>query len=118
MNVKQNTMKVKWIPCKFGEDISEGMFVDIFGGVEYEHIFDGEKYVALGFIGFSPLKLEFEDGTNVMIVKLLDGEEDLDVVELRIKLLNRDWVERNAELKINHSFDGNDLVKLRFYKCA
>lgn len=111
-------MKTKWIPCKFGEDISEGMFVDIFGGVEYEHIFDGEKYVALGFIGFSPLKLEFEEGTNVMTVKLIDGEEDLDVVELRIKLLNRDWGERNAELKINHRFDGNDLVTLRFYKVA
>lgn len=111
-------MKTKWIPCKFGEDISEGMFVDIFGGVEYEHTFDGEKYVALGFIGFSPVKLEFEEGTNVMTVKLIDGEEDLNVVALRIKLLNRDWGERNAELKINHRFDGNDLVTLRFYKGA
>lgn len=111
-------MKTKWIPCKFGEDISEGMFVDIFGGVEYEHISDGEKYVALGFIGFSPLKLEFEDGTNVMTVKLLDGEEDLGVVELRIRNLNKTWDEMNAELKINHSFDGNDLVTLRFYKGA
>lgn len=111
-------MKTKWIPCKFGEDISEGMFVDIFGGVEYEHTFDGEKYVALGFIKLAPIKLEFKDNTNVMTVKLIDGSKDLDVVELRIRLLNKTWDEMNAELKINHSFDGNDLVTLRFYKGA
>lgn len=111
-------MKTKWIPCKFGSDISEGMFLDVFGNVDYDHIFDGEKYAALGFIGVHPIKLEFKDNTNVMTVKLIDGSKDLDVVELRIRLLNKTWDKMNAELKINHRFDGNDLVTLRFYKGA